>query len=263
MVLLLYMLYDKLRYANAIYKLWQRSNVYPNKKRPEFASKMGYAKYSKHYYKIIDRMKKEHIINDDGRWISTLTNECLRNLPSMTSPDTAKILGYESAYKIYLAIFFGDTSPVELSKDLDIKRPTVHAVIKKLLGYSLITKDRYILSINKDTGMYRWLSLYIAACYAEARVTATSVVLFDCVPGYIDGMQAYHITHYQSGMPMGCANMIIRSSKLYHRFWRTLIDDIKYYEDYPKKVTVMSPEKNAYIVIHSGVPVNKNSKKWR
>lgn len=256
------MLYDKLRYVDVIFKLYQLSHLLARKKHPDLAPRMGYARYSRHYYKIRDRMKREGVIDGNGRWIDTPTNRWILSLPSIEKPEIARILGYESAYKIYLALMFMDSTPTELSEELGIKKPTVHAVLKRILEHSLIEREGRIVSTNKRTGMYRWMSRYIEACYTESHVKNDDAILFDCVPGYIDGAQAYHLTHYQAGLPMGCADIIIRSSRMYDRFWRTALDKTRHYAEYPQKIRIMRPEQGAKIVMHRGTPVNKNSRKW-
>lgn len=256
------MLYDRLRYVNVIFKMYQLGHLLARKKHPDLASRMGYAKYSKHYYKIRDRMKREGVIDGDGRWIDTPTNRWILSLPSIVKPETARVLGYESTYKIYLALMFVDSTPTELSEELGIKKATVHAALKRLLERSLIEKERCMVSINKRTGMYRWLSEYIEMCYTESHVKNDGAILFDCVPGYIDGAQAYHLTHCQAGRPVGCAGIIIRSSRLYDGFWRTALGRTRCYAEYPQKIRIMRPESGAKIVTHRGTPVNKNSGKW-
>lgn len=255
------MLYNKIRYANRIRKLYRLRNLLTHGKRPEISSRLGFTKYSKQYYDFMKNLEKERVLDKNGLFIDKPTNIWIAELPLMTkSEKELKVLGYQNPYYVYLSLVFKKSITLnEIIKDLQMSERSVYDAINKLEEVNLIIKQDNVLQANEKTNVFVWFEKYLGICIREADSTGEISLLFDCVPAYVDGSHAYYILNYEPGRPAGPANMIIRTYKPYEWFWETVKEQIEYFKQFPKKIWIGQLRKEDEIVYREGIPYNKNA----
>lgn len=255
------MLYNKIRYANRIRKLYRLKNLLAHEKRPEISSRLGFSKYSKQYYDFMKGLEKENILDKNGLFKDKPTNIWIAELPLMIKNEKElQILGYQNPYFLYLALVIKKSITLnEIIKDLQISERTVFDIINKLEDVNFITKQNNVLHVNEKTDVFIWFEKYLGLCIREADSTGEISLLFDCVPAYIDGPHAYYILNYEPGRPAGPANMIIRTYKSYELFWEIVKEQIGYFKQFPKTIWIGNVREEDEIVYREGIPYNKNA----
>ena len=255
------MLYDKIRNANRIRKLYRLRNILAHRKRPEISTRLGFSKYSKQYYSLMKRFEKEKILDKNGLFIEKPTNIWIAELPLMIKNEKElHVLGYRGSYLVYLALVFEKSITLDdIVKDLQINKRTAFDIINKLQEVNLIIKQNNKLMINETTDTFIWFEKYLGICLRESDSTSEISLLFDCVPAYIDGPQAYYILNYEPGRPVGPANMIIRTYRPYELFWEIVKEEIGYFKQFPKKIMMGQPMEEDEIVYREEIPYNKNA----
>ncbi len=171
-----------------------------------------------------------------------------------------QVLGYRGSYLVYLALVFEKFITLnDIVKDLQISKRAAFDIIKKLEEVDLIIKRNNELMVNEATDMFIWFEKYLGICLRESDSISEISLLFDCVPAYIDGPQAYYILNYELGRPVGPANMIIRTYKPYELFWEITKEEIGYFKQFPKNIMIGQPMKDDKIVYREGISYNKNA----
>lgn len=254
------MLYTKIRYAETIRKLYRLKHVLAHSRHPEIGSRLGYQKYSKQFYIILSKLKDEGILDKEGRFVESITNKWLSELPIMIKDrKELQILGFAPTLKIYLALLITkDISIYQIVNGLQMSERTAYAALKKLEGSSLIEYKKNWISINEEKEFARWLSKYLDLSITQADTENNISILFDSVPGYIDGPQAYYLTNYEPGRPIGPADMIIRTNRLYESFWEYVKNKVRYFQKFPKKIIILESTTDAEIIWVNNLPYNKN-----
>lgn len=255
------MLYNKIRNANRIRKLYRLRNILAHRKRPEISSRLGFSKYSKQYYSLMKRFEEEKILDKNGLFIEKPTNIWIAELPLMIKNEKElQVLGSRGSYLVYLALVFEKSITLnDIVKDLQISKRVTFDIINKLEEVNLIIKQNNELMINETTDMFIWFEKYLGICLRESDSTGEISLLFDCVPAYIDGPHAYYILNYEPGRPVGPANMVIRTYKPYELFWEVVKEEIRYFKHFPKKIWIGQPIENNEIVYREGIPYNGNA----
>lgn len=255
------MIYNKIRHAEDIRKLYRLRNLLAHNKHPDIGARLGYQKYSKRYYLIREKLKKEKILDREGRFVESITNKWMSELPTMIkNKDELHVLGFPPAFSVYLALFFKTHSTLKnIITELEMNERTAYKVIKKLEDSLLVVHNNSLIRINEDCGFYEWLSKYIHLCIVQADTDDDISVLFDCVPAYVDGPQAYYMVNYEAGRPVGPAHMIIRTNLSYEPFWEYAKNKVRYFIKFPKKIIILPSTKDAKIIWLNGIPYNKNA----
>jgi hypothetical protein len=75
------MLYEKIRYVDGIRKLYRIRHLLAQSKHPDIASRVGYKKYSKQFYRVKQKLIEEKMLDRQGRCVESLTNQWLVELP--------------------------------------------------------------------------------------------------------------------------------------------------------------------------------------
>lgn len=254
------MIYTKTKHGSQIRFLSNMSHILKLNRHAHLGSRMGYEKYSSSYYKLNKKLTEENILDQNGRFVETLTNNWLAELPLYAKPDELRALGSKPTFNLYLSLaIMRNLTMNQLIRGLDSSQRSVYASVKKLATLSMIRIKKSSVQIDEKNPVFDWLMRYLKFALVQADADDNPAPLFDCVPGYIDGPQAYLLTHYKPGRTINPAQMIFRTSPLFEQFWRYALQHVRYFANYPKNIIILSPADDASIVWLNGIPYNENS----
>jgi hypothetical protein len=254
------MLYTKIKYAKQIRQLYKIRHLLEYDRHPDLSPRLGYAKYSRQYYVLKKKLKTEKILDKNGRFIETITNKWLAELPMMSTSDELHTLGFESAFNLYLALVFTKRLVInQIIRELKMNARTVYNNVKKLEKLSLVILQDSSIEINEKKEIYSWLMKYLDLALSQADADKDTSLLFTCVPGYIDGPQAYYITNYEPGRTIGSSDMEIKTNYHYLKFWEYAINRVEYFKKYPKRIMVLASDNDVEIIWLNGLPYNKKA----
>ncbi|MGI0021409.1 MAG: hypothetical protein ACRD9Q_00980 [Nitrososphaeraceae archaeon] len=128
-------------------------------------------------------------------------------------------------------------------KQLFITKSSAYYSLGRLALLDL-ENEEFDIQANRENKFNRWLERYLELCKMQADIKNDISVLFDTVPGYVDGEQAYYLLNYEPGRPIGPANMIIKTYHPFLSFWNDAIKMIRYFKEYPKEITFEVITKN-------------------
>ncbi len=255
------MLYEQIRHVEVIRKLYKLRHLLVHKAHPDVGSRVGYPKYSKQFYRITRKLVKEGILDKGGRFVDNLQNLWLVELPLHATKKQIETLGNRVPYEVFLSISLD--SPKKsgaISKELNLNRMAVYLAIEKLKKAGLIKTDNSLISEKKEK-TYDWFVRYLNTCKTYADTTGDISILFNTVPAYISGPQAYYMVHYEPGRPVGPADMKIITPKPFVRFWESMINEVLYFKNYPKSVEIGVSQSKARIIWIEHLPYNKTSRR--
>lgn len=255
------MLYTKIRYCDAIRKLYRLRNIMVHERHRDISSRLGYQKYSKYYYDLLEKLMDEKVLDRNNVFIDNMPNSWLTELPKILSKEQTKILGNYIPFAIYLALFFDIVkSPRSLHDELKFTRSSTYYAIDKLKELNLIKTEKSEVIVAKKSKFYEWLFRYLELTLVHADVKNEISILFDSAPAFMDGPHAYYIVNYEPGRPIGPSDMIIRTHKPYMEFWRVVLKNVRYFKEYPKRIKLLTIQKEEKIVWINSLPYNKNAK---
>lgn len=208
------------------------------------------------------KLQDEKILGGNGEFIESTTNSWLVELPLIVNNvEQMKTLGSRIPFIVYLASIINRfITASDMIKQLFVTKSSAYHSLGKLRILDLIEKEEFKIVANKETKFYHWLERYLELCKMQADIKNDISILFDTVPGYVDGEQAYYLLNYEPGRPIGPANMIIKTYLPFLSFWNDAIKEIRYFKEYPKKVTLEIITKNEKLLWLNGIPYNKNAK---
>ncbi|MGI0102638.1 MAG: hypothetical protein ACREA7_08610 [Nitrosotalea sp.] len=256
------MLYNKIRYAEKIRALYKLRHLLAHDKHPDIGSRLGFTKYSKQYYDVRNKLIEENILDRDGRFINNPVNVWISELPiNVNNKQQLRVLRSSPTLTITLSLVFNKQMQVkEISTGLGLHRRTTYDAIKKLTHAHLVVFHQGLVRPMEDESFYHWLDKYIKLCLMQADTNDDIHLLFDCVPSYIDGKQAYYTLNYEAGRPVGPADMIIRTYEPFMKFWETVIAEVRYFKQFPKRISIEKAKKTDAIVWLNGLPYNKRAR---
>ena len=254
------MLYTKIRYAGQIRKLYKLRHLLEYDRHPDLGPRLGYTKNNRQFYILKKKLKTEKILDKNGRFIESITNKWLTELPMMSTSDELHTLGFKSTFNLYLSLVFTKTLTTNhIIRELNMSSRTVYDSIKKLGRLSLITKNGSLIEINNEKQIYSWLEKYLDLILTQVDTDEDISLLFASVPGYIDGPQAYYITNYEPGRTIGPSDMKIKTNYQYLRYWEYVKHRVKYFRKYPKKIMILESDDDAEIIWLNDLPYNKKA----
>jgi predicted transcriptional regulator len=257
------MLYEQLRYAEVIRKLYKLRHLLVHKAHPDIGSRVGYEKYSKQFYRITKKLVKEGILDKEGRFVENLLNLWLVELPLDADDNQVEVLGNRIPYTLFLSLCLDSPKKSgELTKELNLNRMSAYLAIEKLKKTKLIRSENSSI-VAPEGGVHRWLLRYLDLCKTHADTTDDISPLFNTVPAYIGGKQAYYIANYEPGRPVGPSDMAIMTFKPFLNFWESVIKEISYFTDYPKEVEIILAKPKDRIVWIDKLPYKKTGRsRW-
>lgn len=254
------MLYEQLRYAEVVRKLYKIRHLLVHKDHPDIGSRVGYQKYSKQFYRIKKNLAKEGILDREGKFVENILNLWMVELPIDADNNQIKVLGNRIPYTLFLSLCLDSPKKSgELSKDLNLNRMSAYLAIEKLKKTELISsEDSLIVALGGE--VHRWLMRYLELCKTYADTIGDISPLFNTVPAYIGGKQAYYMANYEPGRPVGPSDMEIITFKPFVNFWESVIKEISYFKDYPKTVEIGLAKPKDSVVWIDRLPYKKTRK---
>jgi len=234
------MLYDQIRYAEKVRRLYRLRHLLVQRSHPDVGSRLGYPKYSKQFYRVKKTLRKDGILDRQGKFVESLPNLWLAELPqSAKNRDQIKVLGHRVPYNVYLAVVSDPGKKRgELARELGVSKKAVYDALASLEKVGLVTIVDSAVSADKEAPLCRWLLRYIELAKIHTNTTGDISALFKSIPGYIGGPQARYVLDYESGRPIGPADMKILTYKPYVKVWKEITGDIAYFKNYPKKIEI-------------------------
>lgn len=256
------MLYDQIRYGEVIRKLYKLRHLLVHKAHPDLGSRVGYSKYSKQFYRITRKLVEEGILDKQGRFVENLPNLWLTELPIRATGKQIGALGNRVPYNVFLAVSIDSPKKAgELFRELNLNNKATYLAIGKLKKARLIRMEDSLISAQKEESVYDWLLRYLDLCKTYADTTGDISILFNAVPAYISGLHAYYMVNYEPGRPMGPADMTIITPKPFVKLWKTVIKEVRYFRDYPKRIEIAFAKSKGRIIWIDRLPYSKTS--WR
>jgi predicted transcriptional regulator len=253
------MLYTKIRHVKTIRILYRLRNILLFENRPEISTRLGFTKFSGHYYRLIKKLQAEKILDGNGRFIDSITNSWLAELPLTVASNQLNAMGNKIPYVIYLALMIGrSTALSRIIKELFLTRSSAYNASNKLIASGLVEKSDSEFLI-KNNSFHMWLRRYLQLCKTHADIKNDISILFDTVPAYVDGEQAYYLVNYKAGRPIGPANIVIRTYEPFLSFWNGAINEVRYFKEYPKDIQLKTITKSDRIQWLNEIPYNKNA----
>jgi hypothetical protein len=83
------------------------------------------------------------------------------------------------------------------------------------------------------------------------------------VPAHIGGPAARYAVSYEPGRPIGPSDMVIATYKPFQKLWESLVEEVRYFKEYPKKVEVGLANPADEIVWIGGIPYEKKMRQPR
>ena len=256
------MIYTKIKHAEKIRKLYKLQSIMAHKQHQEIGSRLGFQKYSRYYYELIKKLHKERVLDEKGVFIDNTINLWLTELSGILSQKEIKVLGGRVPFSIYLDLFLNPIkkNPRDIHDELRLTRSSTYYAIEKLASENLIERTDSKVIVSDKHEFFKWLTKYVELCLSYTDITKEIFILFDLMPAYIDGPQAFYMVNYEPGRPIGTSNMIIRTHEPYVKFWKYVIDHVSYFNRYPKQITVLPIEGKNEIIWMDEIPYDKNAK---
>lgn len=234
------MLYEQIRHANVIRGMYKMRHLLAQKKPPDMGTRLGYPKYSKQFYRIKSKLRKEGITGDRGTFVENPPN--LHVAAMVLRVDAAQIstLGHKVPYVLFLALATGPPRKVSyLARECGFSRKAVYDALERMERAGL-TRRNGSTAAAEDGPARTWLAEYLEAARVWVDASGDTSVLFNAIPSYVGGPHARRLSHYESGAPMGPAEMHIFTYKSLLGLMETMVKESRYFRNHPKPVSVKS-----------------------
>ena len=253
------MLYEQMRYAEEIRRLYKLRHLLAHSRHPAIDALLGYPKNSTQFYRIKKALQAEHVLDRQGRFAETPPNLCIAELALNANKAQTRALGNKVPYFIFLAAALEpQTSTRSLPRELFVKRQTVHKALDRLLRVKAVSKkseDGTV--IVTDEKIRSWLLKYIDLSRSHADTTGEMSYLFGAVPAHVTGPAALYAVSYEPGRPIGRSDIVIATYKPFQNFWKSFVKEVRYFKEYPKRVSVGLASPSEEIVWIGGIPYSK------
>ncbi len=256
------MLYEQIRYAEDVRKLYRLRHLLLQSRHPAIDSLLGYSKRSMQFYRIKKALQTERVLDGQGRFSESAPNLWIAELPLNANREQTKALGHRVPYSIFLAIVLEPQTTKTLPAELLVKRQTVHYALSRLLRVKVLRKNEHG-TITTDEKLRNWMLRYIDLSKSHADATGDVSYLFNAIPAYISGPGARYAVNYEPGRPIGPSDIVIATYKPFQNLWESLVKEVRYFKEYPKKVGVGFAKPSDEIVWISGIPYNKKTARQR
>ena len=218
-------------------------NMLTLKRPPDIGTRLGYPKYSKQFYRIKSRLKKEGIISSRGTFVESLPNLHMAAMAMRVDAAQISVLGYRIPYVLFLALATGPPRRVSsMASECRFSRKAVYDALERLEQAGLVRRDGHVNTAVEDSSARVWLAEYLKAVVAWIDASGDASVLFNTIPSYMGGPHMHRLSHYESGAPMGPAEMHIFTYGPLLGLMEEMVKKIRYFRDHPKDVSVMADE---------------------
>ena len=234
------MLYEQIRYANAIRGMYKMRHLLAQKKAPDMGTKLGYPKYSKQFYRIKSKLRKEGIIGNHGTFVENPPNLHVAAMVLHVNAAQISALGYKVPYVLFLALATGPPRKASyLARESGFSRKAAYDALKMMERAGLVRKEGSAM-VAEDSPARTWLEEYLEAAKVWIDISRDTSVLFNAIPSHVGGPHVRRLSHYESGAPIGPAEMHIFTYGLLLNLMKTMVEKSRYFRNYPKRVSVRS-----------------------
>jgi len=234
------MLYEQIRHAGVIRRMYKMRHLLNQKKPPEMGTRLGYPKYSKQFYRIKSKLRKEGITGDRGTFVENPPNLHMAAMVLRVDAAQISVLGHKVPYVLFLALIAGPPRKAScLARECGFSRKAVYDVLGRMEGAGLAGRDGSAAAAAAKDGPARtWLEEYLEAARAWVDSSGDASALFNAIPSYVGGPHVRRLSHYESGAPMGPAEMHIFTYKPLLGLMETMVKESRHFRNYPKPVSV-------------------------
>ena len=234
------MLYEQIRHANTIRGIYKMRHLLAQKKPPDMGTRLGYPKYSKQFYRIKSEIRKEGIIGSRGTFVENPPNLHVAAMALRVDAAQISALGYKVPYVLFLALATGPPRNVSyLATGCRFSRKAVYDALRMMERAGLVRKDGSVTAA-KDSPARTWLAEYLEAVRVWIDASEDTFVLFNAIPSNMGGPHVRRLSHYESGAPMGPAEMHIFTCEPLLDLMETMVKKSRYFRNHPKRVSVRS-----------------------
>lgn len=256
------MLYDQIRHADAVRKIYRLRHLLTQKNPPDLGSRLGYPKYSKQFYRVKGRLKREGVLDGHGRFVESLPNLQLAEMPLHASKEQIGVLGNMVPYCLFLGLVADSPKGAgDLIRGFHFSRGAVYRSLERMEGSGLVRMEDSV-AVAEDGPANEWLARYVEVVRASIRASGDIAILFNTIPAYIGGPHAYYATNYEPGRPAGPADVLVLTYAPLLDLVRSMVRDSRYFREYPKRVEVRATGGVEAEWI-GRIPYDKNAKEAR
>lgn len=233
------MLYEQIRYADTIRKMYRIRHLLSQKKPPDMGTRLGYPKYSKQFYRIKSKLREEGIIGSRGTFVESLPNMHVVTMPLHVDRRQAGVLGSRVPYVLFLALLVD--SPRRgacLARECRFSAKAVRDALRRMEGVGIVRMSGGAAAAVEDSPMHAWLTRYLAAVRSWLDVSGDTSVLFNTVPSYVGGPHARHLLDYEPGTPMGSAEMRIFTYRPFLALMESIVRESLHFGSRSRRVSV-------------------------
>ena len=233
------MLYEQIRYADTIRKMYRIRHLLSQKKPPDMGTRLGYPKYSKQFYRIKSKLREEGIIGSRGTFVESLPNMHVVTMPLHVDGRQAGVLGSRVPYVLFLALLVD--SPRRgacLARECRFSAKAVRDALRRMEGVGIVRMSGGAAAAVEDSPMHAWLTRYLAAVRSWLDVSGDTSVLFNTVPSYVGGPHARHLLDYEPGTPMGSAEMRIFTYRPFLALMESIVRESLHFGSRSRRVSV-------------------------
>lgn len=232
------MLYEQIRYAAAIRRLYKMSHLLAQKKPPDMGTRLGYPKYSKQFYRVKSRLRKEGIIGSSGTFVESPPNLHMAAMALRVDAAQISALGHRVPYVLFLVLATGTPRKASyLAAECRFSRKAVYDALRAMERAGMVRKEGPVAAAV-DSPARTWLMGYLDAARVWIDASEDASVLFNTIPSYVGGPHAHRMSHYEPGTPMGPAEMHIFTYGSLLGLMEAMVGKIRYFKNHARSVSV-------------------------
>lgn len=233
------MLYEQIRHAEVIRKMYRMRHLMGQKKPPDMGTRLGYPKYSKQFYRIKSKLREAGIISSRGTFVESLPNMHVVVMPLRVDRRQISVLGNRVPYFLFLALVADSPRRgADLARECRVSAKAARDALKRMVGAGIARVDNGVAGAVEDSPAYAWLAGYLAAARSWMDVSGDTSVLFNAVPSYVGGPHARHLLDYEPGSPMGSAEMKIFTYKPFLGLMESIVRESLHFGSRSRRVSV-------------------------
>ena len=233
------MLYEQIRYAGAIRRVYRMRHLLEQKKPPEMGTRLGYPKYSKQFYRVKAKLREEGIIGRNGRFVESPPNLHVAAMPLRVDREQIKTLGSRIPYLIFLALSKGPPrSAAYLAREFRLSRKGVHDALKRMDAAGLVKRSGSVAA-SEECSAGAWLAEYLEAARVWTDASGDASTLFNAIPSYVGGPHARRLLEYEPGLLLGPAAMHISTYEPFLDLLQSLVRNSRYFQKRSELVHIL------------------------
>ena len=249
------MLYEQIRYAGDIRRLYKISHLLAQKRPPDIGTRLGYPKYSKQFYRIKSRLRREGIISSSGTFVENPPNLHMAAMAMRVDAAQIRVLGHRIPYVLFLTLATGlPRKASHMASGCRFSRKAVYDALGRLEQAGLVRRNGHVAIAEEEENnpARTWLAEYLEAVMVWTDTSGDTSILFNTIPSYVGGPHMHRLSHYEPGAPMGPVRMHIFTYGPLLGLMEMMVNKIRYFRDRPKGVSVMADDDDGRLVQKTG-----------